>query len=127
MNSAIKEWYTAYFNPKNYHFEDVLETLKIAYSYHSWVSVNYFVFPGLTDSLREFDAFSKLLDSGMINMIQWRNFNIDPDWYTDKIGMTNAEECMGMQALLDTIRRRYPRLAYGYFNPSLEVMKEYRP
>jgi hypothetical protein len=58
-------------------------------------------------------------------MIQWRNFNIDPDWYLGKIGVTELPEGMGVRNVLDKIREEFPHVAYGYFNPPEEIQVEY--
>ena len=54
-NSARKEIYTAYYKPNNYEFEDLIESLKVARSFGAWTSINYFVFPGMTDSIEEYE------------------------------------------------------------------------
>ena len=40
-------------------------------------------------------------------MIQWRNFNIDPDWYLGKIGVAETGECMGVKQLMKLIRKKF--------------------
>ncbi|HCT24517.1 MAG TPA: radical SAM protein, partial [Chitinophagaceae bacterium] len=79
-NSARKHIYEAYYRPNNYSFEDIVESLKVVRSYGGWASINYFVFPGMTDSVEEYEALRKLIKETDLSMIQWRNFNIDPDW-----------------------------------------------
>ena len=59
MNSARKHIYTAYYRPNNYEFEDLIESLKTMRSYNGWTSINYFVFPGMTDTVEEYEALSK--------------------------------------------------------------------
>ena len=56
-------------------------------------------------------------------MIQWRNFNIDPDWYLGKIGVTDTGKCLGVNQLQQLIREEFPDLKYGYFNPPIERIK----
>jgi hypothetical protein len=53
-------------------------------------------------------------------MIQWRNFNIDPDWYLGKIGVTETGSAMGIRSLMDLLREEFPSLRFGYFNPPME-------
>jgi hypothetical protein len=53
-------------------------------------------------------------------MIQWRNFNIDPDWYLGKIGCTDTGEAMGLKNLMQLLREEFPLLKFGYFNPPRE-------
>lgn len=122
-NSARREIYMPYYRPNNYDFDDIIESLKVVRSYGGWTSINYFVFPGMTDSIAEYEALRKLIRDTDLCMIQWRNFNIDPDWYLGKIGVTDTGECMGMNALLQSIREEFPDLKFGYFNPPIERIK----
>ena len=122
-NSARKEIYTPYYRPNNYQFEDILESLKVVSSYGGWTSINYFVFPGMTDSVAEYEALRQLIKETDLKMIQWRNFNIDPDWYLGKIGVTETGECMGISQLQQLIQEEFPSLRYGYFNPPIERIK----
>jgi pyruvate-formate lyase-activating enzyme len=122
-NSARREIYMPYYRPNNYDFDDIIESLKVVRNYGGWTSINYFVFPGMTDSIAEYEALRKLILDTDLCMIQWRNFNIDPDWYLGKIGVTDTGECMGMNALLQTIREEFPDLKFGYFNPPIERIR----
>jgi len=125
INSARKEIYTPYYRPNNYTFEDVVESIKMARQYGGWASINYFVFPGMTDSEAEIDALRKLIEYTDLSMIQWRNFNIDPDWYLGKIGVTDTGNCYGMHQMIDMIREEYPHVKFGYFNPPIERMSNF--
>ena len=119
-NSARSEIYLPYYRPNNYVFEDIIESLKIVRGYGGWTSINYFVFPGMTDTVEEYKALRKLIIETDLCMIQWRNFNIDPDWYLGKIGVTETEETLGVKQLMELLHEEFPRLKYGYFNPPLE-------
>ncbi|HLD52257.1 MAG TPA: radical SAM protein [Sediminibacterium sp.] len=122
-NSAQKHIYEAYYRPNNYAFEDIIESLKVMRSYGGWTSINYFVFPGITDSEAEYEALRKLISDTNLNMIQWRNFNIDPDWYMGKIGMTDTGEMLGVKQMMDLIQDEFPNVKFGYFNPPMERIK----
>ncbi len=122
-NSARESVYAPYYRPNNYEFNDIVESLKVVDSYGGWTSINYFVFPGMTDSVEEYDALRKLIKTTGLKMIQWRNFNIDPDWYLGKIGVTETGECLGIPQLMELIREEFPGLKFGYFNPSMERIK----
>jgi wyosine [tRNA(Phe)-imidazoG37] synthetase (radical SAM superfamily) len=122
-NSARKHIYEAYYRPNNYSFEDIVESLKIVRRHGGWASINYFVFPGMTDSEEEYEALRKLIQDTDLNMIQWRNFNIDPDWYLGKLGVTETGECMGVKQLQELIHEEFPQVKFGYFNPPMERMK----
>lgn len=122
-NSAQKHIYEAYYRPNNYTFEDIVESLKVVRRYGGWTSINYFVFPGITDSEAEYEALRNLISETQLNMIQWRNFNIDPDWYMGKIGMGETGEMLGIKQLMDLIHEEFPAVKFGYFNPPMERIK----
>ena len=119
LNSARKDLYTRYFKPVNYSFEDVVDSMDVANRKSRFVSVNYFVFPGITDEAEELEAISDLQERTRFNMIQWRNLNIDPDLYLDALGRP-LTPALGVGTVMDRLRERYPDLRYGYFNPALK-------
>jgi hypothetical protein len=122
-NSARPEIYLPYYRPNNYQFEDIIESLRVVREYGGWTSINYFVFPGMTDSVAEYEALRQLIIDTDLCMIQWRNFNIDPDWYLGKLGMIDSGEILGVKQLMSLIREEFPHLKYGYFNPPIERIK----
>ena len=124
-NSLQPDLYTKYYRPNNYVFEDIVESLRVVNRMGGWTSINYFVFPGITDSVAEYEALREVIQSTGLNMIQWRNFNIDPDWYMGRMGITDPGEILGMGQLLDVLQEEFPHLKYGYFNPPRERMADY--
>ncbi|HRO42639.1 MAG TPA: radical SAM protein [Flavipsychrobacter sp.] len=125
LNSVRKEIYTRYYLPNNYQFEDIVESLKVVNRHGGWTSINYFTFPGMTDSVEEYEALRQLIKDTNLSMIQWRNFNIDPDWYLGKIGVTDTGECLGIKQMMELIREEFPNLKFGYYNPPIERMKNF--
>lgn len=124
LNSAQPELYTAYYQPRNYAFKDVVDSLSIARRFERWSSLNYFVFPGLTDHPQEVTALESLIRKVGVNMIQARNMNMDPEWYIATVGVGNLEpEGQGIQAWITHIQQRFPWIKFGYFNPPKEAMK----
>jgi wyosine [tRNA(Phe)-imidazoG37] synthetase (radical SAM superfamily) len=124
-NSAREDIYTKYYRPNNYTFNDIVESLKIAGEMGGWTSINYFVFPGMTDSAAELDALRTLIQETKLKMIQWRNFNIDPDWYLGKINVQDTGERYGVRQFMDIIHEEFPEVKYGYFNPPKERMIQF--
>ena len=122
-NSAREKIYIPYYRPNNYQFNDIIESLKVVNSFGGWTSINYFVFPGMTDSTEEYEALRKLIKDTGLKMIQWRNFNIDPDWYLGKIRVTDTGECIGIRQMMELLHEEFPNLKFGYFNPSIERIK----
>jgi pyruvate-formate lyase-activating enzyme len=123
LNSVRPAIYEAYYRPNNYRFEDIVESLHVVNRFGGWTSINYFVFPGMTDSIEEYEALRELIRSTGLSMIQWRNFNIDPDWYLGKIGVTDTGECMGVKQMMELLREEFPQLRFGYFNPPMERIR----
>ena len=123
MNSARKNIYEAYYRPNNYQFEDIVESLRVVKTAGGWTSINYFVFPGMTDSEEEYEALRKMISETGLDMIQWRNFNIDPDWYLGKIGIIETGDAMGVKNLMELLREEFPLLKFGYFNPPMERIR----
>ncbi len=122
-NSAREHIYNPYYRPNNYHFNDIIDSLKVMRDFGGWTSINYFVFPGMTDCVEEYEALRKLIIDTDLKMIQWRNFNIDPDWYMGKIGVHETGDILGVKQLLELIQEEFPKLQFGYFNPPMERIK----
>lgn len=120
LNSVREHIYTPYYRPNNYQFSDLAESIKIVRAAGGWASINYFVFPGMTDSVEEYEALRAFIRETDLSMIQWRNFNIDPDWYLGKIGVTDTGECIGMKQMIELLREEFPHLKFGYYNPPIE-------
>lgn len=124
-NSVRKEIYTPYYLPNNYEMEDIIESMRIVRQHGGWASMNYFCFPGMTDSVAEYEALRAVIKYTDLSMIQWRNFNIDPDWYLGKINVTDTGEALGMKQMMDLIHEEFPKVKFGYYNPSIERMSNY--
>ena len=122
-NSAQPYLYEKYYRPNNYGFDDIVESLKVVRRYKGWSSINYFVFPGLTDSIAEYNSLRQLIRETGLNMIQWRNFNIDPDWYLGRMGVTDPGEPMGIREVMRSLKEEFPQIRFGYFNPPMERIK----
>lgn len=122
-NSAQSYLYNQYYRPNNYTFRDIVESLRVVRSMGGWTSINYFVFPGITDSEDEVEALHQLIEQTELNMIQWRNFNIDPDWYLGKMNITETGNAIGIKNAMNQLRKSFPHLQFGYFNPPMERIK----
>ena len=122
-NAARRELYMPYYRHNNYDFDDIIESLKVVREFNGSTSINYFVFPGLTDSVEEYEALRKLILDTDLCMIQWRNFNIDPDWYLGKVGVYQTGEILGINQVMELLKEEFPHLKFGYFNPPMERIK----
>lgn len=122
LNSAQPQLYARYFRPAGYAFEDVVESLRVAKHFERHVSINYFIFPGLTDSEPELDALLGLVDRTRIDLIQMRNLNLDPQEYLDALGQGAVPpQGFGILSWMRRVRRLCPSIRFGYFNPPKEA------
>jgi wyosine [tRNA(Phe)-imidazoG37] synthetase (radical SAM superfamily) len=125
LNSARKRYYDLYYKPRNYSFDDVVASLRTAVRHGCWTSVNYLMVPGFTDDPEEMAALDGLLAKADLDMIQTRNLNIDPEWYRSAMGLAGGagKKARGIRSWVGRMRRRYPELTLGYFNPSQKTMR----
>jgi len=119
LNSTREDYYKRYFRQKGYSFADVLKSIELMKSDGGFVSLNLFVFPGFTDQPDEIESLEKLIDEYHIDMIQWRNLNIDPDWYRETMQPVE-QDGIGIAEMIAGIRVKFPELRHGYFNPYLK-------
>jgi len=117
LASPTPELYDRYHKPKGYQFDDVLKSIRTAKEHSAFVSLNLLVFPGLTDRVSEVERLKEMLAEYDIDMIQWRNMNIDPEYYIDTMG--RAESGIGILPMLRQLHNGFPDLRHGYFNPFL--------
>jgi pyruvate-formate lyase-activating enzyme len=121
MNSFRKPCYEAYFRPRGYAFEQVTESIDLALGHGAHVAINYLNCPGFTDTEKEGEALDAFIAAHPVQMIQWRNLNFDPRRYVQMMNEVAPHgAALGMQALLNRLRRSHPRLRHGYFNPPKE-------
>jgi pyruvate-formate lyase-activating enzyme len=124
INSVRPPCYKAYFRPRGYHFEEVLQSIDQALVRGKHVAINYLNCPGVTDSPQEFEALGEFLRQHPIQMIQWRNLNFDPLHYFNR--MRRAAPLgppIGIETLIGRIKKEFPDVMHGYFNPPKEKFK----
>ncbi len=121
LNSLRRNCYRAYFRPRGYRFDDVLESITRAGAAGVHVAVNYLNLPGFTDTSAEMEAFFGFQEKYRVNMIQWRNLNFDPLIYLETMARAcGPDKPVGVEKLLEETRSRFPGLVFGYFNPPKE-------
>ncbi|ETR67754.1 MAG: radical SAM domain family protein, partial [Candidatus Magnetoglobus multicellularis str. Araruama] len=120
INSLQPDVYLRYFRPVNYTFAHVMKSIEMALSHDKHVALNYLNCPGFTDTPQELSALEQFLHQYPIHLIQWRNLNIDPLWYYSELFDNQLEIGMGTANLLAHLRNNFPKLRFGYFNPSKE-------
>ena len=124
INSAQQLYYNRYHRPVNYVFEDVLASIKTMKTAGKFVSLNYFILPGFSDCPGETEALCHLIEHTGPDFIQLRNLNIDPDWYRKELKIPEGLERLGIRVWLRHIKKAFPKLRFGYYNPFLPDLVE---
>lgn len=118
LNSPRESIYDPYYRPATYRFEDVKESLRRVKAHTKFRSINYLVFPGVTDTEAELEAMTAFNEEVDLDLIQMRNLNIDPELYRSILPAGSVEDGMGMQQWMRAFQERFPHIQYGYFNPT---------
>ena len=112
--SALPDHYEAYYHPRGYSLDQVAESAAYAAKRGVVVSLNYLVFPGVSDTPGEMAAMIGFIRKTGIRLVQLRNLNIDPDYYLDRIP-TRSDEPVGMRGMIETIARECPSVRIGSY------------
>jgi len=120
LNSVLGPAYTAYYQPRYYRWEDVRESIRRARALGLYTTINYLVFPGVTDREEELEGLLDLIRETGLDMIQMRNLSIDPELYLRTLPAALGKST-GLRAVLQAIRREFPRVEIGYFNRPREL------
>jgi len=105
--SALEDHYNAYYKPRGYSLKHVEKSLRYAADQGVFTSINYLVFPGVTDREEELEAMIEFARRTGLKRIQLRNLNIDPDSYLQLIPPARGE-MLGMKQAIDILRRELP-------------------
>ncbi|MEW6277095.1 MAG: radical SAM protein, partial [Candidatus Eremiobacterota bacterium] len=112
LNSVLPRIYTAYYQPRNYTFEDVAECARISREGGLQLCLNYLQMPGWNDVEEEVDALLDFLDEHQVDQVQMRNLNIDPDLYAGWVERPGGRT-LGIPELIRRIRTHCPRVRIG--------------
>jgi len=115
LNSARPELYRAYYRPKGYDFEDVVESISLSRQMDVYTMINYLVFPGITDQEEELSALFKLIRKTGVNFLHLKNLCVDPQYYLDEMP-AGRSDAIGMKKMISILRKEFPDLELGYFN-----------
>ena len=120
LNSAREEYYLKYYKPRGYKFSDVMSSIGMAKKRGVWVSINYLTMPGFTDTVDELKALERLIGRYSPDMIQWRNLNYDPLRYFEELKVwPKKTELLGVKNIMASLKKKFPRIRMGYFNPAV--------
>lgn len=122
LNSVQDKYYNLYYRPKGYTFSDVRQSIKVMKDSGRFVSLNYFILPGVTDSEQEFEALCRLIKSHSPDFIQLRNLNMDPEWYLNILNFPKESSSLGISNWLLLLKKEFPSLQFGYYNPQVNAL-----
>ena len=117
LNSPHPDYYRRYHRPRGYAYKEIEDSLMVAKEKGVYTSINLLVFPGFTDREAEVAGLIALIKRTRVDLIQMRNLNIDPDLYLKEMG---RGEGMGISRMIETLKREFPSLQFGYFNRTKE-------
>ncbi|KAL6054992.1 Radical SAM protein [Balamuthia mandrillaris] len=130
LNSVRPRFYNAYYRPTGgteSALDKIKESLIVMKEKGGHTAINYLVMAGFTDEMEEFEELCRFIEETKVDLIQWRNLNIDPEYYLQKLDYNSQapssiafSEKLGMRRLLAELKQRFPHLSYGYFNPCLD-------
>ncbi|MCP3891103.1 MAG: radical SAM protein [Desulfobulbaceae bacterium] len=119
LNSTQEKQYNLYYRPQNYKFDDVLHSIDMMKEAGRFVSLNYFILPGFTDSENEFRSLCRVIRTHQPDFIQLRNLNMDPEWYVEAMSIPPSTPTYGIRTWLRLLKEEFPALGFGYFNPQV--------
>ncbi|MCU6710684.1 radical SAM protein [Paenibacillus sp. J5C_2022] len=112
--SALDEHYNAYYKPRGYTLANVEKSLKYATDKGVYTSINYLIFPGVTDREEEMEAMIGFAKRTGLKLIQMRNLNIDPESYLELIPQPQGH-IYGMKQMLEIFREELPDVVIGSY------------
>ncbi|MFS0724730.1 radical SAM protein [Paenibacillus sp. 1P07SE] len=112
--SALDDHYNAYYKPRAYTLANVEKSLRYATDKGVYTSINYLIFPGVTDREEEIEAMIGFVRRTGLKLIQMRNLNIDPESYLELIPPAQGE-IYGMKQLLEIYAQELPDVVIGSY------------
>ncbi len=113
--SALDDHYNAYYRPRGYTLANVEKSLSYAESKGVYTSINYLVFPGVTDREEELEAMIEFAKRTKLKLIQLRNLNIDPESYLSLIPGPKGE-LLGMKTAIEVLASELPGVVIGSYS-----------
>lgn len=111
--SCREDNYNSYHRPKNYKLDDVERSIQYAKEQSLHVSLNLLTFPGFTDREEELEALLDFVQRNGVDMIQFRNLNIDPALLFNHIPA--GGEFLGINQLIHILHTELPGLKTGSY------------
>lgn len=112
--SALDAHYNAYYKPRGYTLANVEKSLRYATDQGVYTSINYLIFPGVTDREEELEAMIEFARRTGLKLIQLRNLNIDPESYLELIPPAQGD-ILGMKQAIEIMQEELPDVAIGSY------------
>lgn len=112
--SPLPAIFNAYVRPRAYSLKQLKETLHVAMEEGLTVSLNYLIFPGVSDREEEVEAMVEFLCRQPVHLVQLRNLNIDPDVYLKSIPLRRGR-LLGIRGLCARLKAEFPHMILGSF------------
>ncbi|MBU5356450.1 radical SAM protein [Paenibacillus silvae] len=112
--SALDDHYNAYYKPRGYTLANVEKSMKYAAEQGVYTSINYLIFPGVTDREEEIEAMIEFARRTNLRLIQMRNLNIDPESYLELIPPAQGD-ILGMKQMLEIFAEELPDVVIGSY------------
>ena len=115
--SFRQELFSAYYRPRGYSIEEVLECARVARRGGAQLTINLLTFPGVSDTAEEIALTSSTLRELEVGQLQLRSLNVDPLWLMSRL--PPLPEGVGIGSMVAALRREVPALRLGNFTRPL--------
>ncbi|MGI8827541.1 MAG: radical SAM protein [Chloroflexota bacterium] len=120
MFSAREAQHIAYYGPRNYGLEDMVDCLRAARHQGLHTSVNLLTYPGFTDCRSEVQALVEFLRRVEVQMVQVRTLSMDRELLHEKVGFPD-EQPIGVDNLLTVLNTEMAGMALASHTPFVGV------
>ena len=111
--SFRQELFAAYYRPRGYSIEDVLECARVARRGGAQLTINLLTFPGVSDTPEEVALTLRMVQDLEVEQVQLRSLNADPLWLMSRLPALGRG--MGLEVLVGTLRQELPSTRLGNF------------
>ena len=115
--SFRQDLFAAYYRPRGYSIEEVLECARAARQGGAQLTVNLLTFPGVSDSPSEVALTLRVLRELQVEQLQLRSLNVDPHWLLSRL--PDLDPGLGLDLMVRRLRRQLPGLRLGNFTRPL--------
>jgi pyruvate-formate lyase-activating enzyme len=111
--SFRQELFAAYYRPRGYSIEDVLECARVARRGGAQLTINLLTFPGVSDTPEEVALTLRMVQDLEVEQLQLRSLNADPLWLMSRLPALGRG--IGLEVLVETLRQELPSTRLGNF------------